>query len=388
MAIKTPVYMDYHATTPVDPRVLEVMLPYFTNEFGNASSTDHQFGAKASEAVETSREQVAQLISAQPEEIVFTSGATESDNLAIEGVAQAYKDKGRHIITCTTEHKAILKTCESLSNLGWSISYIPVDQSGIVDIQKMEDAITDKTVLISVMFANNEIGTIAPVEQIGQLAKKHGVFFHTDAAQAVGHVPVDVDELNIDLMSISSHKACGPKGAGAIFVRRHGRRVKPEPMIHGGGQERGLRSGTENVPGIVGMGKAMEIASKELASEQVRLRQWTNRMHGEFSQIEGTAQNGHPTQRLPSNLNMYFKGIEAKALIQNLIKDVAISAGSACTTKEVEPSHVIVALGYPAERAYSSIRFGLGRFNTEEEIDYVIPAVIDSVKRLRRLVTV
>jgi cysteine desulfurase len=386
MTVKTPVYMDYHATTPVDPRVLEVMMPYFTENFGNASSTDHIYGAKAAESVEKSREQIASLINARPEEIVFTSGATESDNLAIKGVAFAYKEKGKHIVTCATEHKAVLNTCKYLEELGWSITYLPVDRFGVVDLDRLEKAITDKTVLISIMFANNEIGTIAPIEKIGQIAKRKGIFFHTDAAQAVGHIPVDVDAMNIDLMSISSHKAYGPKGAGVLFLRRHGGRVKALPLIHGGGQERGVRSGTENVPGVVGMGKALEIAAKEMRREADRLFQWTEKMRETFLKEIGAEQNGHPIRRLPHNLNIFFKGVESKALIQLLGRDLAISAGSACTTREVEPSHVITALGFPPERAYSSIRFGLGRFNTEEEVDYAIQAVERAVLRLRKIV--
>ncbi len=385
MPIKTPVYMDYHATTPVDPRVLETMLPFFSQDFGNASSTDHLFGARAAEAVQKSREQIASLINARPEEIIFTSGATESDNLAIQGVANSYKEKGKHIVTCTTEHKAVLNTCKYLQDLGWSVTYLPVDKFGIVDLAKLEEAITDHTVLISLMFANNEIGTIAPIEEIGRIARAHGVFLHTDAAQAAGHIPVDVDGMNIDLMSISSHKVYGPKGAGALFLRRHGGRVKPLPIIQGGGQERGLRSGTENVPGIVGMGKAFEIARSEMDSESRRLLQWTERMRSAFESKARAEQNGHPIQRLPHNLNMYFKGVDAKALIQMLVHEVAISAGSACTTREVEPSHVLLALGFAPERAYSSVRFGLGRFNTGEEVDFAIEKVLSSVAHLRKI---
>ncbi len=377
--------MDHHATTPMDPRVLDAMMPHFTTEFGNPSSSDHLYGSKAAQVVELARDQVARTINAAPHEIIFTSGATESDNLALQGVARAYKSKGKHIITCTTEHKAVLDTCHFLEENGWSVTYVPVDQSGLVDLEKLSDSITRETVLISVMFANNEIGTIAPVVEIGRLARKHGVLFHTDAAQAVGHVPVDVQELQIDLMSISAHKVYGPKGVGALYIRSHKPRVKPAPILLGGGQERGVRSGTLNVPGIVGLGKALEIARKEMNLEAKRLRSWVQIMREAFESYAGAEVNGHWESRIPHNLNMFFRDVESKALIQSVKSEVAISASSACTTEEVEPSHVILALGFGPERAHRSLRFGLGRFNTKEEVDFVIDAVISAARRIARI---
>lgn len=384
--MRLPVYMDNHATTPLDKRVLEAMMPFLTDEFGNPASTDHTFGASAADAVEKARGQVARTINAETDEIVFTSGATESDNLAIQGTARAYTSIGRHIITCTTEHKAVLDTVRHLETEGWSVSYVPVNQQGSVKLEKLEDSITRRTTLISVMFANNEIGTIASIAEIGKIAKQHEVLFHTDAAQAVGHIPVDVNELGVDLMSISGHKVNGPKGIGALFVRGHKPRVKPAPLFYGGGQERGLRSGTLNVPGIVGLGKALEIARKEMTDESQRLKGWVEKMKRAFdSNLEGVELNGHPVVRLPNNLNLFLDGVEGKALIQSVNSKVAISSASACTTEEVEPSHVILALGYDAQRAHSSVRFGLGRFNTEEEVDLVVETVIAAVKRLRKI---
>ena len=385
MTLRLPVYMDHHATTPVDPRVLDEMLPYFTDQFGNASSIDHIYGAKALEAVEESRERVAETINARPEEIIFTSGATEADNLALQGVAGAYASKGRHIITCTTEHKAILDTCKHLQELGWKVTYVPVDRYGTIDLVELENSITSETVLISVMLANNEVGTIAPAKEIREIAKEHGVLFHSDAAQAVGHIHVDVEEMGVDLMSMSAHKVYGPKGIGALYIRRHNPRVGLAPTTYGGGQERGLRSGTYNVPGIVGMGKAFEIAAKSIGEESRRLSAWTSKMKASFETIDGAEQNGHPFNKLPHNLNTFFPGVESKALIQLLARHVAISAGSACTTEEVEPSHVILALGYSHERAHSSVRFGLGRFNTEEEVRYVIDSLMEAVKHLHKI---
>jgi cysteine desulfurase len=384
--LKFPIYMDYHATTPVDKRVLDEMLPYFNEIYANASSTDHRPGAAAAAAVENARSQVATTIGAREEEIVFTSGATESDNLAIQGVAMQLREKGNHIITCSTEHKAVLDACEYLESQGWSQSVLPVDPRGDIDLGSLESAIKPQTVLISLMLANNEIGTVLVADQVGKIARDHGVLFHTDAAQAVGHIPVDVNRINADLMSISAHKVYGPKGVGALFIRRHNPRVKLTPLVHGGGQEKGLRSGTLNVPGIVGLGKALEIASKEMDSEGKRLSAWTTRMRNEFTElVEGAEQNGHPTRRLPQNLNMYFPGIESKAVIQAVSSELAISAGSACTTNETKPSHVILALGYGPERAHSSIRFGLGRFNTEAEVGYAIDRVNEAVRRLQRI---
>ena len=386
MAINTPIYMDYHATTPVDPRVLEEMLPYFSQEFGNAASTDHIYGYHALEAVEKGRKQIANVINAKPEEIIFTSGATESDNLALLGVAEKNADKGDHIITCVTEHKAVLDSCKRLEQLGKSITYLPVDKYGMIDLAAVEDAMTDRTILISIMAANNEIGTIAPISEIGKIAHKHGVLFHTDAAQAAGHIPIDVEAMNIDLMSISAHKIYGPKGIGAIYVRSRDPKAKVAPIIFGGGHERGLRSGTLNVPGIVGFGKALEIAEKEMKGENERFREWATKMLDSFSQaFDGVELNGHSRQRLAHNLNVSFKGIESKALIHLLQSDLAISAGSACTTTIVEPSYVLLALGVSEEKAHSSVRFGLGRFNTDDEIEYAIECVIKANSKLRRL---
>jgi cysteine desulfurase len=377
--------MDNHATTPLDARVLDAMMPYFTENFGNPASSDHSYGAKAAEAVEYAREQVANLVNCSPNEIVFTSGATEADNLAIKGIAEAFRSKGRHIITCSTEHKAVLDTYEYLEKLGWSVTNLPVDEYGTIDVAKLESSIRSDTVLISVMFANNEIGTIGPVEQIGRIAKDHGVLFHSDAAQAVGHIPVDVKSLEIDMLSISGHKVNGPKGIGALFIRSHVPRIKPIPQMTGGGQEKGFRSGTLNVPGIVGFGKALELARNEMAEEAERLGSWTERMRQVFHSDLGAALNGHPTKRLPHNLNMSFRGIESKALIQLVSSQLAISASSACTTAEVEPSHVLLALGYDLQRAHSSVRIGLGRFTTQGEVDYAIGTIVSAVRRLQKL---
>ncbi len=377
--------MDNHATTQLDPRVLEAMLPYLTQDFGNPASTDHVYGAKAADAVERSREQLAKTINASAHEIIITSGATEADNLAIQGIARTRSAEGGHIITCTTEHKAVLDPLRYLASQGWVVTYVPVDSYGIIDLDRLESSITDRTILISVMFANNEIGTIAPMAEIGRIAKEHGVLFHTDAAQAVGHIPVDVQALRIDLMSISAHKAYGPKGVGALYVRSHNPRVKVAPILLGGGQERGLRSGTLNVPSIIGMGEAFEIARREMTQEADRLAGWTRKMRERFENSAGAELNGHPFNRLPHNLNMYFPGVESKALIQSVRSQVAISASSACTTEEVEPSYVILALGYGPERAHSSIRFGLGRFNIEDEVNLVMQSVDTATNRLRSI---
>lgn len=387
MIRKLPIYMDHHATTPIDPRVLKEMLPYFDERFGNASSIDHLYGAEAFDAVEKARERIAKAINSTSEEIIFTSGATESDNLAIQGVARAYASKGRHIISCTTEHKAVLDTCKYLEELGWRVTYVPVDKYGVIDIQMIENSINSETTLISVMFANNEIGTVAPISEIGKIAKERDVLFHTDAAQAVGHVSIDVEKLGIDLISMSAHKFYGPKGIGALYVRRHSPRIKLVPTIYGGGQERGLRSGTYNVPGIVGMGKALKIAVDGMDEESKRLSALTSKMRDSFVTIDGAEQNGHPINKLPHNLNMFFPGVESKALINEVKGQVAISTGSACTTQEVEPSHVILALGYPHERAHSSVRFGLGRFNTDYEVDYVISSITQAIKHLQKIRT-
>lgn len=378
------IYLDHNATTPVDPRVLEVMLPYFTEVFGNAASIDHEPGHQAQQAVERAREQCAKLIGAKPEEIIFTSGATESDNIALFGVAERYADKGDHIITCVTEHKAVLDSCAELERRGKRVTYLPVDQYGLVDPDAVRKAITPETVLISIMFANNEIGTIAPVTEIGAIAHEHGVIFHTDAAQAVGHVPIDVNAMNIDLLSFSGHKVYGPKGIGGLYVRRSRPRVKVAPVIYGGGHERGMRSGTLNVPGIVGMGKALEIAGKEMKADTARYREWTQEMlillRAELGE-ENVSLNGHPTQRLPHNLNVSIRGIESRSLIIQL-KDIAISTGSACTTAKVEPSHVILALGFGEERAHSAIRVGVGKGNVHEDIAAATNRIRENAKKI------
>jgi cysteine desulfurase len=386
MEIKRPIYMDSHATTPVDSRVLETMLPYFSETFGNAGSIDHMYGAVAAEAVKKGRDQCSHILNAHPDEIIFTSGATESDNIAILGVAEQYLNKGDHIITCATEHKAVLDTCKHLKKVGKSVTFLPVDQYGLVDPSQLESAITEQTVLISIMAANNEIGTIAPIKEIGKIAHNHGVLFHTDAAQAVGHIPIDVEAMNIDLLSFSGHKIYGPKGIGGLYVRRRNPKVKLAPINFGGGQEKGIRSGTLNVPGIVGLGQALAIAEKEMRGEEKRFRQWTTQMFDAFKEsFPSVLLNGHPFKRLAHNLNIYFPGIESKALIHLLKDDLAISSGSACTTTSVEPSHVLLAIGRTEEESHSAVRFGVGRGNTEEEKTLAIERVISAIHRLNTL---
>ncbi|MGO9451613.1 MAG: IscS subfamily cysteine desulfurase [Candidatus Binataceae bacterium] len=384
--VKTPVYMDYHATTPCDPRVVEAMLPYFTTKFGNAASRNHSFGWEAEEAVDKARNQIASIINAKSKEIIFTSGATESDNLAIKGVVEFYKEKGNHIITCVTEHKAVLDSCRALERQGKAtVTYLPVDKYGMVDPDAVRKAITDKTVLISIMYANNEIGTIHPIREIGKIAKEKGIVFHCDAVQAVGKIPVDVDKDGIDLLAMSGHKIYGPKGVGALYVRSKGPRVRLAPIIDGGGHERGMRSGTLNVTGIVGFGAACEIAARELPEETRHLNELRNRLHaGLFERLDEIYLNGHPTERLPGNLNVSFAYVEGESLLMG-INDVAVSSGSACTSATLEPSYVIRALGIDEELAHSSIRFGLGRFNTADEVDYVTERVSREVKRLREM---
>ncbi|HVB86816.1 MAG TPA: IscS subfamily cysteine desulfurase [Candidatus Dormibacteraeota bacterium] len=385
MAPKLPVYMDNQATTQVDPRVLEAMLPYFTEKYGNAASRNHEFGWKAEEAVENARGQIARLINASPKEIVFTSGATESDNLVLKGVAEFHRAKGNHIITQATEHKAVLDVCKRLETNGCEVTYLPVAKDGRIDLDDLRRAITPKTILISIMYANNEIGVVQPIAEIGKIAKQAGVLFHTDAVQAIGKISVDVERDAIDLLSISAHKLYGPKGVGALYVRRKNPRVQLAPMIDGGGHERGLRSGTLNVPGIVGLGKACEIAAKEMADESARLGALRDKLKDAIlCQLEVTTINGSMDHRLPGNLNLSFAGVEGDALLMG-INDVAISSGSACTSATLEPSHVLSALGVPEELAHSSIRFGLGRFNTVEDVDYVAGRVVETVKRLREL---
>ena len=385
MAIKLPVYMDNHATTPVDPRVVEAMLPYFNEKFGNAASRNHGFGWMAEEAVENARAQIARLINATPKEIIFTSGATESDNLAIKGVAEMYREKGNHIITQVTEHKAVLDTCKRLEKYGYEVTYLPVERDGRINLDDLRRAITPKTILITIMYANNEIGVIQPVEEIGKIAKERSVFFHVDGVQAVGKVPVDVQRDNIDLLSISAHKFYGPKGVGALYVRRRNPRVQLSAIIDGGGHERGMRSGTLNVTGIVGFGKACELCQNEMAEESERLRRLRDHLkEGLFAQLDELYINGSMTHRLPHNLNVSFAFVEGESLLMG-INDVAVSSGSACTSATLEPSYVLKALGVGEDLAHTSIRFGLGRFNTEEEVDYVTNRVVETVNRLREL---
>jgi cysteine desulfurase len=383
--VKLPIYMDNHATTPVDPRVLEEMLPYFSTVFGNAASRNHEFGWRAEEAVELARDRVAKLIGATAKEIIFTSGATESDNLAIKGVAEMYREKGNHIITAATEHKAVLDTCKRLEKYGYRITYLPVQKDGLIDLEDLKRAIDDKTILVTIMYANNEIGVLQPVEEIGKICHEKGVLFHTDSTQAVGKVPVNVIKQNIDLASISAHKMYGPKGVGALYVRRKAPRVQLAAIIDGGGHERGMRSGTLNVPGIVGLGKACDIALNEMAQESCRLAGLRNRLRDRIlAGLDEVYINGSQEHRLPGNLNMSFLYVEGESLLMG-INDVAVSSGSACTSATLEPSYVLKALGLGDDLAHSSIRFGLGRFNTEAEVDYVADRIIDTVKKLREL---
>jgi len=377
----SPIYLDHHATTPLDKRVLDEMMPYFTEKFGNASSLDHPFGYDASVAVEDAREKIANVIGARHDEIVFTSGATESDNIALLGTMQKYADRGNHLITCVTEHKAILDTAKHLESLGNKVTYLPVNELGEIDLKELEESITDDTVMISIMMANNEIGTIADVESIGEIAHRHDVIFHTDAAQAVGHIPVDVEKMSIDLMSFSAHKMYGPKGVGALYVRGVKPRVKPDGLFYGGGQERNIRSGTLNVPGIVGFGKAMEISQKEMDAENKRFSEWSGLMFDEFEKIGGVL-NGHPKNRLTHNLNVYFPGIEGKSIINSVSKEIAISAGSACTTQLVEPSHVLLALGLDEDTTHYAIRIGMGRFNTSKEINFTVNKIKENIESI------
>ena len=386
MAIQLPIFMDYHSTTPVDPRVLEEMIPYFTQKFGNAASRSHSFGWAAEEAVDYARERVAKLVNAQSEkEIVFTSGATESNNVALKGVAEFYKDKGDHIITTVIEHKAVLDTCKRLEKEGFRVTYLPVAKDGLVDPAAVEAAITDKTILVSIMLANNEIGTVQPLEAIGKITRQKGVLLHSDAVQGVGKVDFDVQKMNVDLASITAHKMYGPKGVGALYVRRSKPRVRLVAQMDGGGHERGMRSGTLNVPSIVGFGKAAEIMRLEGKAEGVKLLALRERLRTRLqSKLEETYVNGSMEHRLPGNLNISFAFVEGEAMMM-AIKDVAVSSGSACTSASLEPSYVLRALGVGDELAHSSIRFGLGRFNTEEEIDYVADLVIGKVNHLREM---
>jgi len=383
--MKFPIYMDCHATTQVDQRVLDAMLPYFSDKFGNPASRQHQFGWIAEEAVDSARSIIAKSIGAEAREIIFTSGATESNNLVLKGIADSWKHKGNHIITVSTEHRSVLDTCKKLEKSGTEVTYLPVDKFGIIDLNRLVDFISSKTILVSVMTANNEIGTIQNIEEIGKICHSKGVFFHTDATQAVGKIPINVTSMNIDLLSFSAHKMYGPKGIGALYVRSANPKVKLTMQMDGGGHERGIRSGTLNVPGIVGLAKAVEISTQSMADESERLKRLRDKMYIAFStQIDEAILNGHPTDRLPNNLNISFLNVEDNALMMSM-KDIAISTGSACSTADPEPSHVLKALHLPQDRIHSAIRFGLGRFTTEEEVDYVIERVIENVNKLRGL---
>lgn len=381
--LKLPVYLDNNATTPVDPRVLEEMIPYFAQHFGNAASRSHSFGWEAEEAVDYARGQVSKLIGADPKEIIFTSGATEADNLAIKGVFEMYGSKGNHIITCTTEHKAVLDACKHIEKLGGEVSYLPVQSDGLMDLKELEAAIKQSTILIAIMYANNEIGVIQPVQEISLIAKKHGVLFFTDATQAVGKIPVDVIKDGIDLMAFSAHKMYGPKGVGALYVRRKNPRVRVTAQMDGGGHERGMRSGTLNVPGIVGFGMACEICRLNIEEDTKRINTLRDKLENALLQTEETYLNGNKENRLPHVTNVSFRYVESEALMLGCNKSIAVSSGSACTSASVEPSHVLKALGLSDDLAHSSLRFSLGRFTTEEEIDYTIDQIKNTIGRLR-----
>ncbi len=383
--VQLPVYLDNNATTPMDPRVLEAMLPYFLENFGNAASRNHPFGWKAEEAVEYAREQVAQLIGADPKEIIFTSGATEADNLAIKGVFEMYASKGNHIITSVTEHKAVLDTCKHIERQGGEVTYLPVNNEGLIDLKELEAAIRPSTVLIAIMYANNEIGVIQPMQAISELARQHGILVFSDAVQAVGKIPVNVQKDGIDLMAFTAHKMYGPKGIGALYVRRKNPRVKVTAQMDGGGHERGMRSGTLNVPGIVGFGKACELARLEMQQDAARLSQLRDKLENALLQMEESYVNGSRAHRLPHVSNISFKYVEGEGLMMGFNKNIALSSGSACTSASLEPSYVLKALGLGDDLAHSSLRFGLGRFTTEEQIDYTIKAVTDTVLKLREM---
>jgi len=383
--LKLPIYLDNNATTPMDPRVLEAMIPYFTDHFGNAASRNHSFGWQAEEAVDYAREQVAKLIGADPKEIIFTSGATEGDNLGIKGVFEMYASKGNHIITCTTEHKAVLDTCKHIERQGGEVTYLEVNPEGLIDLKQLEAAIKPTTILIAIMYANNEIGVIQPVKEISAIARKHGVLFFTDGTQAVGKIPVDVNKDGIDIMAFTGHKMYGPKGVGALYVRRKNPRVKVTAQMDGGGHERGMRSGTLNVPGIVGFGKACELARLEMADDAVRLSKLRDKLENALMQLEEAYVNGSREHRLPHVSNISFKYVEGEGLMMGFNKNIALSSGSACTSASLEPSYVLKALGLGDDLAHSSLRFGLGRFTTEEQIDYTIKAVSDTVIKLREM---
>lgn len=383
--MKLPIYMDNHSTTPVDPRVVEAMMPYFTEKFGNAASRNHSFGFEAEKGIDEARQKIARLIHADPKEIIFTSGATESDNLALKGIMEMYREKGDHMITSVLEHRAILDTAKRLEKQGVKVTYLPVESDGRVNPDEVRKAMTDKTILISIMLANNEIGTINPVAEIGRIAKERGVIFHCDATQGVGKIPVDVQTMGIDLMSFSAHKIYGPKGVGALYVRRKNPRVRLAPMVDGGGHERGMRSGTLPVPLIVGFGKACELCEQLMPEESKQLTALREKLKdGIMDNLEEVYLNGHPTERLPNNVNISFAYVEGESVLMGL-KEIALSSGSACTSATLEPSYVLRGLGVGSDLAHSSIRFGLGRFNTEEEVDYVTKRVLETINRLREM---
>jgi cysteine desulfurase len=379
-----PIYLDCHATTPVDQRVLTAMLPYFTEHFGNPASVSHQYGWEAEAAVKQARATLAAAINATSEEIIFTSGATEANNLAIKGVAEAYFSKGRHIVTVQTEHNAVLDPCRYLQTLGFEVTFLPVQSDGLVNVIELERALRPDTILVSVMAANNEIGVLQPIATIGEICHRHNVLFHTDAAQAIAKMPLNVDAMNIDLMSLTAHKVYGPKGIGALYVRRRQPRVQLAPQLHGGGHEGGLRSGTLYTPQIVGFAKAVELGLVEQGVETQRLTALRDRLWNALNQLPGVYLNGHPTQRLAGNLNISVAGVDGQALLLGLQPLVAVSSGSACTSAKIAPSHVLKALGRSDELAYASIRFGIGRLNTVEEIDRVAEGAIATIQALRK----
>ncbi|MFM7672842.1 MAG: IscS subfamily cysteine desulfurase [Bacteroidota bacterium] len=383
--LNLPVYLDHNATTPCDPRVVEAMIPFFTQSFGNAASRNHPFGWQAEEAVDYAREQVAKLIGADPKEIIFTSGATEGDNLGIKGVFDMYASKGNHIITCNIEHKAVLDTCKHIEREGGEVTYLDVKPNGLIDLQELEAAIKPTTILIAIMYANNEIGTVMPVKEISAIARKHGVLFFTDGVQAVGKIPVDVNKDGIDIMAFTAHKMYGPKGVGALYVRRKNPRVKVTAQIDGGGHERGMRSGTLNVPGIVGFGKACEICMQEMESDTARLIKLRDKLENALLKVEESYLNGDKEHRLPHVSNISFKYVEGEGLMMGFNKSIALSSGSACTSASLEPSYVLKALGLGDDLAHSSLRFGLGRYTTEEQIDFTIEQVSNTVNKLREM---
>jgi cysteine desulfurase len=387
MALKLPIFMDSQSTTPVDPRVLEEMIPYFTEKFGHPASRNHPFGWEAEGGVDKAREQIAKLIGARdPKEVVFTSGGTEAINLALKGVAEMYREKGNHIVTTTIEQRATLDVCKRLERQGFEVTYVPVGREGLVDVEAVRAALTDKTILISIMFANNEIGTIQPVAELGKLAKEKGIIFHTDATHAVGKIPVDVEAMGIDLLSMTAHMLYGPKGVGALYVRRKSPRVRLAPMVDGGGHERGMRSGTVPVPLVVGFGKAAEICREVMGEESKRLAALRDRLQEQIvSKVDEAYVNGHPDRRLPHNLNISFAYVEGESVLMGLNREAALASGSACTSATLEPSYVISALGVDSELAHSSIRFGLHRFSTEEEVDFVAQKTVEVIHRLREM---